>query len=255
MNKYYKFFIAFFSIILVLSVGVNVWLIKGGSAPSLANVSLVNTVSAAEIYPMFFCPCCGQPLDKKNICCEAAQERIDYIDSLAEKNLSENEIILEYVKKFGLNSFTDATKQEEFKAELAKSAPADRPIINIVSGSVDLGDVSQSKGITTTFFEIKNTGKRDLIIGKLDTSCGCTSAAIIYKGEEGPRFAMAGHGIESPSGWQVSIPPDQSAQLKVYYDPSVHPDLRGPVIREIYIFSNDPVEIEKKVQIELNQVD
>lgn len=67
-------------------------------------------------------------------------------------------------------------------------------------------------------------------------------------------FADAGHGIESPSGWQVSIPPDQSAQLKVYYDPSVHPDLRGPVIREIYIFSNDPVEIEKKVQIELNQI-
>ena len=84
-------------------------------------LSLVKPVSAEEIYPMFFCPCCGQPLDKNNICCAQAQERIDYIDSLTAQNLnlSEKEIILTYIKKYGLNAFIDQDKQAEAKAWLA----------------------------------------------------------------------------------------------------------------------------------------
>ena len=66
---------------------------------------------------------------------------------------------------------------------------------------------------------------------------------------------MAGHGIESPLAWEVAIAPGESAQLKVYYDPSVHQDFRGPATREISIFSNDPIDFEKKATIELNQVD
>ena len=89
----------------------------------------------------------------------------------------------------------------------------------------------------------------------MDTSCGCTSAAIVYQGKEGPRFAMAGHGIESPTDWQVVIPAGEKAQLKAYYDPNVHKDFRGAAVREIYIFSSDPIDFEKKVKVELNQVD
>src|SRR3989338_8820874 len=72
---------------------------------------LIEPVSAEQVYPMFFCPCCGLPLDKNNICCEQAQERIDYIDSLTAQNLSEKEIILTYIKKYGINSFVDKQKQ------------------------------------------------------------------------------------------------------------------------------------------------
>lgn len=43
--------------------------------------SLLEVVSAEEIYPLFVCPCCGQPLDKNKICCGMAKEKIDYIDS------------------------------------------------------------------------------------------------------------------------------------------------------------------------------
>ncbi|OGZ24579.1 MAG: hypothetical protein A2896_00495 [Candidatus Nealsonbacteria bacterium RIFCSPLOWO2_01_FULL_43_32] len=219
-------------------------------------LSLVKPVSAEEIYPMFFCPCCGQPLDKNNICCAQAQERIDYIDSLTAQNLnlSEKEIILTYIKKYGLNAFIDQDKQAEAKAWLAASAPQERPIIGLSSSFYDFGDVSEAKGVIATLFELKNEGKKDLIINKLDSSCGCTSASIISKGEEGPRYAMAGHGIESPLAWEVAIAPGESAQLKVYYDPSVHQDFRGPATREISIFSNDPIDFEKKVVIELNQV-
>lgn len=216
---------------------------------------IVKSVSAEEVYPVFFCPCCGQPLDKNNICCGQAQERIDYIDSLTAQNLPEKEIILTYIKKYGINSFVDKQKQAEVRNWLVESAPKTRPIISLNTEYYDWGDISEAKGVAVTFFELKNEGEEDLVINKLDSSCGCTSAAIVYKSNEGPRFAMAGHGIESPTDWEVVIPPSESAQLKVYYDPSVHPDLRGPVTREISIFSNDPIDFEKKVIIELNQVD
>ena len=254
MELNYKIITAALIGVLVLSVALNVNLYKNKNTGNLLS-PIVQTVSAQEIYPMFVCPCCGQPLDKKNICCGEAQERIDFIDSLVAENFSDREIIFDYIKKFGLNSFADSSKKEEFKAELAKIAPADRPTLEINPLSIDLGDVSQKEGIATTIFEIKNAGKENLVINRLDSSCGCTSAAIVYKGSEGPKFAMAGHGAENPTDWQVSILPGETAQLKVYYDPNVHKDLRGPVIREVYIYSNDPVEFEKKVQIELNQID
>lgn len=226
-------------------------------AKNQANISGLESkvVTAEEIYPLFLCPCCGQPLDPKNICCEMAKERIDFISSLVGAQISEKQIILAYVKKYGLNSFVDKNKEEEFKKELIALAPADRPVISANPEVIDLGDVSQAKGETNALFEITNTGKTDLIINKLDTSCGCTSATIVFNNEEGPRFAMAGHGTDSPTDWSVAIPPGESAQLKVYYDPDVHKDFRGPAIREIYIYSNDPIDFEKEVSIELNQVD
>ena len=248
-----------FSAILVLSLAGNGWLIyknkSGDSLSGFLKSSLVQPVLAEDIYPLFLCPCCGQPLDKKNICCDLAKERIDYIDSQVSKNFPEKEIILDYAKKYGINSFADQSKAGEIKEELLKTAPQDRPIISLNHDTFDFGDVSQKKGEVFHYFEIKNEGKTDLAINKLDSSCGCTSASVVFEGKEGPRFAMAGHGTESPTDWKISIPGGETAQLKVYYDPNVHIDFRGEATREIYIFSNDPIDFEKKATIELNQVD
>lgn len=246
-----------FITILILGVTGGFWLAQKTTLfnPGKISSSLIESVSAEEIYPMFLCTCCGIPLDKKEICCEMAQERIDFIDSLTSQGTSKDEIVLAYAKKYGLNSFADKSQQEEFRKKLTATAPDDRPIISLSPESFDFGDVSERKGIVATLFEIKNEGKQDLIIDKLDSSCGCTSASVVFQGVEGPRFAMAGHGIENPKDWKVTIPAGQTAQLKVYYDPSVHKDLRGPVIREISVFSNDSIDFEKKIQVELNQVD
>jgi len=254
MAKNYKVIILILGLTLALSLAGNI-LLKDSPVKNLTSAALISPVLAENIYPMFLCPCCGQPLDKNNICCGMAKERIDYIDSLAAKNLSEKEIILAFVKKYGMDSFIDKNKQNEVKDELAKSAPAERPIIALTNDYYDFGDVPQKKGVVTTLFELKNQGEKDLIINKLDSSCGCTSASIVFDGQEGPRFAMAGHGIESPTDWQVSIPPEGAAYIKVYYDPDVHNDFRGPATREITVFSNDPIDFEKKITIDLNQVD
>lgn len=211
-------------------------------------------VSAKEIYPLFECPCCGQPLNECT--CPMSKERKAFIDGLVESKTSENEILLAYVKKYGLDSFIDKEKQEEFRQELVKEAPADRPIISITPESHDLGEVSQKKGAITIFFEIENQGKSNLIIDKLETSCGCTSAAIVYQGKESPKFSMPGHGInEKVKDWQLSLPSNEKAKLKVYYDPNFHQEFKGYAIREISVFSNDPIDFKKTVQIELNQVD
>ena len=50
------------------------------------------------------------------------------------------------------------------------------------------------------------------------------------------------------------IGPDETAQLKIYYDPTVHRNLRGPVTRIITIYTNDPINPQKDVRIDVNQV-
>ena len=187
-----------------------------------------------------------------------AKERRAFIDGLAQSgSLSKEEIIFTYVKKYGLDSFYSSEKRDEYRRKLAASAPADRPIISLSPASRDLGRVSQKEGVAVSFFNVENKGKSELVITRLETSCGCTSASIIYKGKEGPVFNMPGHGINEKidKNWKVSLPPGASAKLKVYYDPNVHKKFRGPAVREVSVFSNDPVDFEKKVRIELEQVD
>lgn len=257
LKNSWKNFWAIASLVLLLTLALSLSVEFGGFrlGKSLPNKSAAVSVSPEKIYPLFLCPCCGKPLDKNNICCEQAKERIGFIDSLAAERKEEKEIILAYVKKYGVNSFVDKNKAEEIKEELVKTAPADRPIISLSSDSYDFGDVSQKKGKVFASFTLKNEGKSDLVISKLDTSCGCTFASIIFEGKESPFFTMPGHGSENPSWEGVAIPPGKEAELKVMYDPDVHQDFRGPATREIYVFSNDPVDFEKKVAIELEQVD
>lgn len=221
---------------------------------NLNSDSVIETASAQEIYPLFLCPCCGKPISTE--CCGMAVERMAYVDGLVQGNLSEDEVIMAYIRQYGLDSFIDKDKKEEFKQKLVEEAPDNRAQIVIEPSFYDFKDVSQARGTVTVFFELKNQGTKDLIINRLETSCGCTMASIVYNGQEGPKFGMSGHGVnEEIKDWQISIPSKGKAQLKVYYDPDVHPDFRGTAIREIYVFSNDPINFESKVKVELNQVD
>jgi hypothetical protein len=215
--------------------------------------AVVKLVSAQELTDMFFCPCCNKVVTECG--CSMAAERKAFVDGVVQAGIDKDSAIMAYIKRYGLE-FIEESKKEEFRQKLIERAPASRPIIEISPQSFDFGEVSQKEGVAETVFEIKNNGQSDLVIDKLETSCGCTSASIIYQGREGPKFTMPGHGVsEEMKDWRVIIPPADIAYLKVYYDPAVHPDFRGDVIREIYIFSNDPVDFQKKVSVELKQVD
>lgn len=236
-----------------------------GSKQSFASdqeAGSLEKVSAEDIYPLFVCPCCGQALDKNKICCGMAKERIDYIDSQitpvrkqGNSNGAKDDIIFAYVKKYGLSSFKDEAKQEEFRQRLAERAPQVRPRIVVEPVVHNFGKVSQAKGVVSTMLALKNEGKAPLVINNLSTSCGCTTASIVYKGIEGPKFTMPGHSKENPTDWSVSIAYGDKAYLKIYYDPNMHKNLKGPITRTVSIFSNDSVDFIKEATIKLEQVE
>lgn len=128
------------------------------------------------------------------------------------------------------------------------------PSILILPKYHDFGNVSVSGGEVSTTFVIENRGTGTLIIEKLDTSCGCTTATVTYNGKESPRFTMEGHGT-NPKRWKLKIPPGGEALLKVYYNPKVHPDFRGVAMRYVSVYTNDPENPVVKVYIRVVQTD
>lgn len=215
----------------------------------------VSLVQASEIYAMFSCPCCGQPLNKEEPCCGAMTQMVDYIDEKISAGATKEDVMLATAQEFGLERLISEDDREAMRAQLLARAPKDAPRIVVTEVKRDLGEVSQRDGVVTTEFIIKNEGKSDLVIDKLSSSCGCTSGSVIYQDEEGPRFYMTGHGYdEADPNWSVVISAGDEAKVKIYYDPSVHPDLIGSVTRTLSVHSNDPVDFETKLTITLEQI-
>src|SRR3989338_11082576 len=78
--------------------------------------------SPDDIYKMFLCPCCGQALDKKKICCGMAKEMINHIDSLIASGISNDKVIIKTAEKYGINSVVES-KRAAVQAELARQNP------------------------------------------------------------------------------------------------------------------------------------
>ena len=168
----------------------------------------------------------------------------------------ENVIVLKMVKKFGYEVLMDPSKEQEVRAYAESMAITDPPKLVIENLKYNFGTIRQADGIVTTTFNIENRGNSDLVIKELDTSCGCTTASLIYKGQKSPTFSMSMHG-ENPTDFELTISPGETAILEVAYDPNKHgkqdkPELK--TIREVYIVSNDPVNFYQKVKIELVQI-
>jgi hypothetical protein len=213
---------------------------------------MVSYTNPEEIYKLFICPCCGSTIDA--LCCESAIERKAYVDGLLDAGLDKTEIMVKMTSRYGLDSLASDSLKTEVREILIERAPEDRPQLVIYPKAYDLGNVSVSGGVVTTLVHLTNKGKTNLVIDDMETSCGCTSASIVYDGVEGPLFNMREHG-NNPVGWSVSIRPGDTAILKVIYDPMVHPDLRGTVTRLVTIYSNDPIDPQTTFKLRLNQVD
>jgi hypothetical protein len=209
---------------------------------------LPQPVSAEEMFSEFICPCCGKPIGECS--CGMAAERRGFVTGLASAGKSKLEIYLAYADQYGLDTFASEEVKEEVREYKLAHAPAERPQIVLEPQKVDLGDVSTKGGKVETSLTITNAGQKDLVIENLSTSCGCTTVSVINNGQEGPIF-----GTGTPSeGWSTTIQPGDTAELRVYYDPTFHQDAQGPMMREVYISSNDPVDPVIKAAIELNQV-
>jgi hypothetical protein len=217
--------------------------------------SFVVPASIEDIYPIFLCPCCGNPLDPNAICCGLAKERIDYISALSDAGIAHEEIVLVTAKKYGVDSIINESLREEVKEEIRRRAPKERPQIAVTPEVYDIGEVSVAGGEVTITIMVKNEGQSDLVIDNIETSCMCTTTILAIKDDMSPLYGMNMNDGKHPTGWSGTIHPGEEAVLHVKYDPSMHGDFRGPLTRTITIYSNDPIEFKKDVRIEANQIE
>lgn len=251
-------FLTVFMIVLILGSGALVYSILMDMSPK--EVDLRNYIVDAsfftpqDYYSLFQCTCCGKPIDTE--CCGIAKQAKAEVDALLFEGVEGDELVHKMVKKFGFNLLMDRSMEQDVRDYIKSKASDNPPKIEITNPRYDFGTISQADGVVSTTFTIKNTGGSDLIIDNMDSSCMCTTANIIYNGQEGPIFGMSMHG-GNPEDYSLSIPPGDTAQLKVYYDPMAHGPQDKPqqrITREITIVSNDPVDFQTKVKIELVQV-
>lgn len=101
------------------------------------------------------------------------------------------------------------------------------PELTLTETEVQLGEVVNGEVVVLSL-PVHNTGSADLVIEAVSSSCGCTSAEIQPK-----RIAPGGEG-----------------SLHIEYDSGAHgPEEVGPIMRQIFIASNDPLQPEAEVRI------
>lgn len=118
------------------------------------------------------------------------------------------------------------------------------PRIQVTPKVYNFGKVIASQGTVETTFEVKNVGVSKLVLSGMETSCGCTTAILEKDGQRGPTFGMH----NNPTDWRQELAPQETASLKVIFDPNFH-ETFGPVTRVISIFSSDPGRGEEKITI------
>jgi hypothetical protein len=102
-----------------------------------------------------------------------------------------------------------------------------RPQLVLETSSLDLGDVVNGE-IITRDVTIQNAGKGELVVEGVSTSCGCTQATL------------------EP----MTIAPGGSATMRIAFDSGAHgPELTGPLMRQVFITSNDPQQPEAVLEL------
>jgi hypothetical protein len=99
--------------------------------------------------------------------------------------------------------------------------------------TLPLGDVPNGR-IVERDVTVTNTGDAPLVVESLTTSCGCTTATLDA----------------------MTIAPQATATLHIAFDSGAHgPDLRGELLRQVILVSNDPARPETLVELTANITD
>lgn len=188
--------------------------------------------------------CTTMTLDKCN--CPDAREMKAYIEALIEAGVSKEDIFYKVAKKFSLNTILDAQIRADVQNRLIKEVGDKRPQIILEPVSFNFGQVSKKQGKITKIFELSNRGNTDLIIKNIKTSCPCTLVSLNVGKIKTSYFGTQG----APVDWQVSIKPNQTAELETVLDLNHKSVNLGDLLREVSIISNDPLYPEITVRIE-----
>lgn len=106
------------------------------------------------------------------------------------------------------------------------------PQLTVATAQLDLGDVPNGE-IVTRDVPLQNEGDNVLVVENISTSCGCTSATLDT----------------------MQLAPGESGMLHIELDTGAHgPELTGPMVRQVFINSNDPVQPELIVELAVNVI-
>lgn len=111
-------------------------------------------------------------------------------------------------------------------AALLAACAGREPDIQLDQLQVELGQVVNGE-VRTLEVPLRNQGEVDLVIQAVTTSCGCTTAQV------------------EPS----TVKPGERALLRISFDSGAHgPTEVGPVMRQVFIASNDPDQPEVELR-------
>ncbi len=120
------------------------------------------------------------------------------------------------------------------------------PKLEISIPEYDASTISMAEGLVKHTYEIKNIGEGNLKIDRIWTSCMCTTARLKVGDKESGEFSMH----SKPLFWSFKIVPGETGFLEVTFDPAFHgPQGTGPVVRAVYLSTNDPKN--EKVEVRL----
>lgn len=107
---------------------------------------------------------------------------------------------------------------------------AEEPSIRLDATSLDLGDVPNGRIVERNVM-VTNAGGAPLVVDAVTTSCGCTTATL------------------EP----MTIPPGATGTLHIAFDAGAHgPELRGALMRQVMLATNDPARPEAVVELTAN---
>ena len=129
-------------------------------------------------------------------------------------------------------------------APAALSANSNGTLIVEEANNYDFGTISMATGKVNHAFKIRNAGIEPVVIGKMYTSCMCTTASLTIDGKQFGPYGMPGHGFVPKIGQTIN--PNEEATVEVVFDPAAHgPAGVGRIQRAITIEHNagQPVEL------------
>ncbi len=127
------------------------------------------------------------------------------------------------------------------------SAPSESTEALAVEGerNYDFGSISMAAGKVRYSFRVKNTWGTPVTIGKIYTSCMCTTAIFKMREKNFGPYGMPGHG--ALPNINQTINPNEEATVEVVFDPAAHgPAGVGRIERKVILENNTgrPVELQ-----------
>ncbi len=104
--------------------------------------------------------------------------------------------------------------------------------VMVEPAEVSYGDIFQAGGKVSATVVVSNVGESPLELDRISTSCGCTTADMDM----------------------TDMPPGESRDMTITFDPSVHPDQFGRIVRVVYLQTSDPDSPETEIDVTGNVI-